>query len=285
MASRDVVTVWRWAVLGAVGAFAALMELGCGPPCKDAPVEDCISEGNHLREDADPIAVRGTTGNTVDYDLLTSSVNFDEHDATDWVTVKVPGEGTLTVEYNWDSIKCKCSLVITDELGYKLDSVSNKGKRASISVPTKTGGQYFIRFKAEAEGNKSVYSAKFSWERAVPVDTGAPVTAAPVVKDDKPHVVHHATGPKEPKEPKEPVEDESKKAKITKLVPGTDTDPSVVTINRGSSDGIKEGMGGTVLGVPGARFKVKKVFGSSCEAHIKGVSPDKLKAHTTVQFD
>ena len=262
---------WLSGVAAALAAGAA----SCGPPCKDAPVEDCISEGNFLREDADPIAVRGTTGAGVEYDLLTSSVNWDEHDATDWVTLKVPGEGTLTVEYNWDSIKCKCSIVITDELGYKLDSVMNKGKRAAVSVNVKTGGQYFIRFKAEGERMRSVYSAKFGWERAVPppppppppTDTTEPSTAA----DPKPRT----GGPRPPKPPPPPPD---LPCKVVKVIPGTEAgDPTVVTINCGSGDGIKAGMSGHLADLPSAKFKVKTVYGASCEATVKGVTADKIR--------
>jgi len=258
-------------------ALSALATTSCGPKCPDSPPEDCISEGNWKREDADSIAVKGTTPSGVEYDLLTSSVNFDERDATDWVTLKVPGEGTLTVEYNWDNIKCKCSIVITDELGYKLDSVSNKGKRSSISVPTKVGGQYFVRFKADVEGMRSVYSAKFTWERAVavapppPATAVAPSTAAPPDRPKPPP----GTGRVKPPPPPPPDED---LGKIVKVIPGTESgDPTVITINRGSGDGIKVGMTGYLADLPSAKFKVKTVYGGSCEATVKGAAPEKVR--------
>jgi hypothetical protein len=262
--------------LAALATLAAVMLPSCGPPCKDKPGEECLSSG-WPREDADMVAVRATTpAGGVEYDLVTNSVDWDEYNATDWVKLKVPGEGTLTVDYNWDNGRCKCSLVVTGELGEKLDGTMNRGKRSTLTVPTKVGGEYFVRFHAEAPGQKSVYSAKFTWERAVAVAPPPPPPPSTGAATAEPATHKPGTGKARPPPPPPPPPEDL--GKIVKVIPGTEGgDLTVITINRGTEDGVKVGMTGSLVDVPGARFKVKTAYAHSCEAQVKGAAADKIR--------
>jgi hypothetical protein len=233
--------------------------------CSSLPFlsKESATDPDSRRDKAEVIAIGGSAKD---------SLNVKESDSADWKAIELSEEGKLRVVVTFGNRSCFCQVELYDPAGKKLATHKDIDSRPRIDlvVDKATPGRYLLRFSARYEGDFSGYLVE-------------PVFRASA----RPTPVEVATEPEEPTEPKESpettpavAEAPGLSAKITKSKPGS---PGflVLTLNKGSDDGLAEGDQGLIDGLEGGELRVIKVEKKSAQAET-AVTAKTLKGHSTV---
>src|SRR5581483_577082 len=139
-----------------------------------------------------------------------------------------------------------------------------------LLVPIDKPGTYYLRITAPGPSDGSVYTLEAKWD-----EPAAPPPPPPPPPDDNPPPVKHHHEPKEPKE--KPVAEAGPTLQGRIVSAYREGEGLTLQIDKGSAQGLKSGMQGSVLSGPsgedpldGAAFKVTSVLG-----------PNKCLAKTT----
>jgi hypothetical protein len=245
-------------VLGLALASAAL--LFAAPACKPREVLSA-ADPDARRDKAEPLALGGSYKDTL---------SFKESDAADWKAIEVPEAGRLRVVVYFGNPACFCQVELYDPAGKRVAAHSDIGTqpRADLVVEKAAGGRYLLKFSAKYEGDFSAYLVE-------PLFYAAPKPKAAPVDDDP-------GGDEEP--PDEPPitaaapEPSALEVKILKIAPGR-TGYQLLTLDKGSADGVTLGAQGLIEGLDDGEFRVTKVEEKSSQAET-AVSAKTLKGRT-----
>jgi hypothetical protein len=196
------------------------------------------------------------------------SLKGSEGDFEDWKAIEVKEPGKLRIMVLMGNVDCQCSVEMLDPDGNELLVYENFKKEPRVDVPVDKAkpGYYLIRLRAKKEYDYSAYLIETVFK------------AAPkVIKDTEPD-------PEPEPDPKvvEPAVVEVKpiQAKITKSKPGR-AGYLVLTLDKGSKDGIAEGFVGTIEGLEKSEVKVVKVLDATSEAET-ATDAKSIKGKTAV---
>jgi hypothetical protein len=205
----------------------------------------CIKKGNKNDPDGKKAKAQVVQVDTQVKDSLKGA----DGDFEDWKAIEVKEPGRLRVMVLMGNIDCQCSVEMLDPEGNEIASYNNFKKEPRLDVPVDKAkpGYYLVRLRAKKEFDYSAYLLETVF-RAAPKP----------IKDNEP----------EP-EPKvvEPAVVEAKpiNAKITKSKPGR-AGYLVLTLDKGSKDGLSEGLIGAIDGLEKGELKIIKVLDGTSEA-------------------
>ncbi len=200
---------------------------------------------------------------------VTDEVNYGKGDKTDWYKVELKGKSSvLTCQVNWDEPKSDVMVDVFDAVGAQIAASPVRGAGEQVKkllVQIDNPGTYFIRITAPNPTDGTVYTLVAKWDEPPP----PPPPPPPQTDEPPPPEKKHHHEPHEPKEPKPVASVDVGSGLQGRIVTAyREGEGLTLQIDKGSGQGVKVGMAGTVLSGPSGEdaldsgnFKVTSVLG------------------------
>jgi hypothetical protein len=191
------------------------------------------------------------------------SLQGADGDFEDWKAIEVKEPGRLRVMVLMGNTDCQCSVELLDPSGSKIASYNNFKKEPRIDIPVDKAvqGYYLLHLSAKKEYDYSAYL----------VDT---------VFRPTPKIVKNPEPEPEPVVIEPVVEAQPINAKITKSKPGR-AGYLLLILDKGSKDGLSEGLIGAIDGLEKSELKIIKVLEGTSEAET-AIDAKAIKGKKTV---
>jgi hypothetical protein len=246
----------------------SLLVGACGPSAKPA-----ANPGNVQQDAGGPDGKSGPDGKRSGATEIkpnkpvTDEVNQAHGDKTDWFKVELKGHaGVLAAQVNWDNPKSDIMVDVFDAVGAQIAASPVRGAGEQLKkllVQIDQPGTFYIRITAPGAQDGSVYTLEAKWDEP----SAPPPPPPPPPQDETPPPVKHHHEPKEPKEPK-PVAEGGPTLQGRIVSAYREGEGLTLQIDKGSAQGVKTGMQGSVLSGPsgedpldGGALKVTAVLG------------------------
>jgi hypothetical protein len=198
---------------------------------------------------------------------VTDEVTQPGGDKTDWWKVELKGKsGVLAAQVNWDQAGSDIMIDVFDDHGAQISAspVRGKGEQAKkLLTQIDKPGTYYIRITAPNAQDASVYTLEAKWDEPPP-----PPPPPPVVENTPPPPQKHHHEQREPRETKPPEGGPTLQGRVVQAY--RDGEGMMMQIDKGSEQGVRVGMPGSVLSGPsgedaidGGNFRVTSVLGPS----------------------
>ena len=220
----------------------------------------CLKKGNKNDPDGKKDKAQVVQVDTQVKDSLKGA----DGDFEDWKAIEVKEPGKLRVMVLMGNIDCQCSVELLDPSGNELASYDNFKKEPRVDFPVDKAvkGYYMLHLRAKKEYDYSAYLLET-------VFRAAPKIIKDTDPDPDPIVIEPAV-----------VEAKPINAKITKSKPGR-AGYLVLTLDKGSKDGLAEGLVGAIDGLEKSELKILKVLEGTAEAET-ATDAKSIKGKTTV---
>jgi hypothetical protein len=192
------------------------------------------------------------------------SLKGADGDYEDWKAIEIKEPGRLRVMVLMGNTDCQCSVELLDPSGNKLASYNNFKKESRVDIPVDKAvqGYYLVRLRAKKEYDYSAYLLETVFRPAPKIIKDTEPEPEPIVAE--PALIEAA-----------PIT-----AKITKSKPGR-AGYLVLILDKGSKDGLSEGLIGVIDGLEKSELKILKVLEGTAEAETT-TDAKSIKGKTTV---
>jgi len=274
---------------GLFGGLATLAGAGCG----DVEVEPDGNSGEDFE--------RGGAQQLFLDKLTDDYIDPEGGDATDWKYFKVQTKGILELTVYWDNKDVEAVIDVRDRFGVLLDSRRHSAELEKDKLDLKVEpGTHFVRLYS-AHG-ASVYTIEGLFQRFdhSPTDDYRPEAITgpgdlfdePIPEADPRPVAaagRRGSGRGRPAPPRgeRPAALRGLGATITRLIPGAGRKGSLITLNVGSSHGVRRGQSGSIMELEGGPmadggFRITNVSEKTAQA-ITNLKPNDIANRRRVQ--
>lgn len=229
------------------------------------------NDPDSAQEKAEAVPLGGRVQDKLEF----STPSGDPLDGIDWKAIDIPEAGKLRVTVLFGNPVCFCSVELFDPKGksLQLHKEIKKEPRVDLVVAEAKPGRYLLKFSAKYAGDVSEYLVE-------PVFAAAPKPVKSSEPDDEDPVTPVAGSDPKPSETPAAVTESTLVATITKSKPGR-AGYLLLTLDKGSADGLAEGTQGVISGVANGELRVTKVEANTAQAET-AVSAKALKGHNEV---